>query len=222
MRLLEVPKVGRVQADRQVQAGRLEPPRNELATGRMVLQAVLLTVLLTALLIALLASVALAADQPPFSARQGVDLAWEAAKVWAADAELVYVENDEPLEADGTASRWGYLFHSSASGQSRGYSLRAGQVLEAADLDFEFSAPPLPADWLDSGAILAEAQQNAGQAYCRDFQGQLSTMFLIRGAFHEKDPDRSTWAVIYTSPTEPNLLVVVDARAGKIVRKWKG
>jgi hypothetical protein len=47
-------------------------------------------------------------------------------------------------------------------------------------------------------------------------------MLLIRGAFHEKNPDRSTWTVVYTSDTEPNLLVVVDAEEGKVVRQWKG
>ncbi len=40
--------------------------------------------------------------------------------------------------------------------------------------------------------------------------------------FHEKDPDRSTWAVVYTADNEPNLMVIVDATEGKVVRKWKG
>ncbi len=95
-------------------------------------------------------------------------------------------------------------------------------MLEAADLEFAFSAPPLPAQWLDSRDILAVAQQEVGQEYCEAYQGRLSTMFLIRGAFHEKDPDSSTWTVVYTSETEPSLLVVVDAEKGKVVRKWKG
>ncbi len=177
---------------------------------------------LLTLTVTLVAAVALAAEARPFTARQGLDLAQDAAGVWADDATLVYLENDEPLSDAGTAARWGYLFYSAAAGASRGYTLRAGEVLEAADLDFDFSAPPLPQQWLDSATVLATAYQDAGQEYCTEYQGRLATMFLIRGAFHEKDPDRSTWAVIYTSSNEPNLMVVVDAIEGKVVRKWKG
>ncbi len=173
-------------------------------------------------LILLLAQTVQAGDKVPFSAQQGLALARDAALVWAADAELVYVENDEPLGADGKAKRWGYLFYSPSADESRGYSLRDGKVLEATDLEFDFNAPPLSNRWLDSGDILAVAQQEVGREYCATHQGQLSTMFLIRGAFHEKDPDRSTWTVIYTSETEPTLLVVVDAARGKVVRTWKG
>lgn len=165
---------------------------------------------------------ACAGDRTPFSAYQGLDLARDAALIWADDAELVYLENDEPVGPDGTAERWGYLFFSPAVGESRGYSLRDGKVLEASDLEFDLKAPPLPKQWLDSGEILATAEQAAGREYCETYRGHLTTMFLIRGAFHEKDADRSTWAVIYTSETEPTLLVVVDALEGKVVRKWKG
>ncbi len=178
--------------------------------------------LLVCLLTLAWASTVGAGDKVPFTAQEGLPLAWDAAKIWSADAELVYLENDEPLTATGAAERWGYLFHSPSSGESRGYSLRDGKVLEATDLDFDFEAPPLPEKWLDSRDILAVAQQEVGLEYCEAHQGQLSTMFLIRGAFHEKKPDRSTWTVIYTSETEPTLLVVVDAAEGKIVRKWKG
>jgi len=178
--------------------------------------------LCTCALALLLSQTAAAEERVAFTAEQGLDLARDAALVWSADAELVYLENDEPVGPDGTAERWGYLFHSPASGESRGYSLRSGKVLEAADLEFDFKAPPLPDQWLDSRDILAVAQQEVGRKYCERYQGRLSTMFLIRGAFHEKDPDRSTWTLVYTSATEPSLLVVIDAQKGKVVRKWKG
>ncbi|MCP4573442.1 MAG: hypothetical protein GY838_13885 [bacterium] len=180
------------------------------------------SLLVAGLLAVLLTRPAAADDRTPFSARQGLDLAQDAARVWSPDAELVYLENDEPVGDDGTAERWGYLFYSPATDESRGYTLRDGKVLEAADLEFDFSAPPLPDGWLDSGEILAVAEREAGREYCAAHGGRLSTMFLIRGAFHEKEPDRSTWTVLYTSATEPTLLVVVDAAEGKVVRKWKG
>ena len=193
-------------------------PRNRHRSAGGILFACLFSCLVTFLA----AHPAGAGDRIPFSAHEGLDLARDAALIWSADAELVYLENDEPVGPDGTAERWGYLFYSPAAGESRGYSLRDGKVLEATDLEFDFSAPPLPEQWLDSGEILASAEQAAGREYRETYRGHLSTMFLIRGAFHEKDADRSTWAVIYTSETEPTLLVIVDATEGKIVRKWKG
>ena len=158
----------------------------------------------------------------PFTARAGLDLAADAARTWAADAELVYLENDEPLAADGTAARWGYLFRSRASGESRAYTLRDGRVLEASDLDFDLDAPPLPDTWLDSAAVLAAAEKEAGARFRAAHGGRVGTMFLIRGALHEKKPDRGTWAVVYTAPDRPNLLVIVDAASGDVVRTWEG
>ena len=47
-------------------------------------------------------------------------------------------------------------------------------------------------------------------------------MLLIRGALHDKDPNASTWAMVYTSDTEPVLVVVVDAAEGKVIKTWRG
>jgi hypothetical protein len=163
-----------------------------------------------------------AGEAPPYLARAGLDLATEAATVWAPDAELVYLENDEDVIAGGTAVRWGYLFNSKSLGRARGYTIRDGEILEAANLDFDFEAPPLPAVWVDSDVALAAAEDKAGRKYREANGGRLATMLLIRGAFHDGDPDASTWTLVYTSPGEPPLTVVVDARNGKVVRKWRG
>src|SRR5262245_15088272 len=72
-----------------------------------------------------------AKDFTPFAARQGVDLARAAAVSWSADAVLVYVENDEPIDGQGSASRWGYLFFSPALEKSRAYSVRDGKIVTA-------------------------------------------------------------------------------------------
>ncbi len=163
-----------------------------------------------------------AGDHVPFAARAGLDLATEAAGIWAEDADLVYVENDEAVASNGTAVRWGYLFFSESRGRARGYTIRDGEILEAADLDFELDAPPLDADWVDSGVALAAAEEKAGRAYRTEHGGRLESMLLIRGAFHDGDPDASTWALVYTADGEPALTIVVDAHEGKVVRKWKG
>lgn len=166
--------------------------------------------------------VAAAADPAPFAARTGLDIAWEAARSWATDAELVYVENDEPVTADGGAGRWGYLFHSPSGKASRGYSVRDGRIADAADLGFVFEAPPLPGEWIDSQAALAAADRAAGGDYCRKHGGRLASMVLIRGAFNERHPDGTTWTVVYTADGQPSLMVIVDAAWGEVIRTLRG
>jgi hypothetical protein len=165
----------------------------------------------------------LAGDPVPFAARAGLDLARAAARAWAGDAALVYVENDEDVSVDGTAVRWGYLFYSPASETSRMYSVRDGKIVVAENLAMKFDAPPLAGDWLDSGAALAAADQGAGARFRAAHPGAgPGAMLLMRGAFDGKDPDRTTWTLVYTAPGVPSLFVVVDAADGKVRRTWRG
>ena len=174
------------------------------------------------LLSALLAGPAVAGEPSPTGARAGIADAASAASSWAPDAALVYLENDEELDAAGSARRWGYLYYSPGLAKARGYSVRDGRILVAEDLAMAFEAPPLSGDWIDSGLALEAAEAGGGRAYCRDQQGRLSTMLLTRGAFHDGDPDQTTWTIIYTSPHSASLFVVVDAAAGRVRRTWRG
>lgn len=157
----------------------------------------------------------------PVPARAGLDLALEAARAWAPDAELVYVENDEPLAAGGAAPRWGYLFRSRSADAARGYSVQDGHIVVAADLGFDFEAPPVAAGWIDSDRALAAADRAAAD-YCRRNGGRLATMLLVRGTFDERQPDSTTWTVVYVSDSAPSLMVVIDAARGEVVRTLKG
>jgi hypothetical protein len=178
----------------------------------------------TVIILALLACAFPAgADEPTrFSARAGVEVARDAAQSWAPDAQLVYLENDEMVGPDGTAIRWGYLFYSPLKAKARSYSVRDGKILEAADLGFDFEAPPLSEEWIDSHAARIAAEEKAGQKYCHDYNGHLAAMLLVRGAFHEKKPDATTWALVYESDTQPALFVIVDASNGDVVRMLRG
>ncbi len=165
---------------------------------------------------------ALAGEHAPFTARSGSGLTRDAALIWSSDARLIYLENDEPVGSDGSAIRWGYLYYSALLGKARCYSVRDGEIIEASDLGFDFEAPPLPDNWIDSSEALKTAEEKVGQKYRRDNGGRMATMILIRGAFYDKKPDTSTWAFMYTSATEPSLVVVVDASNGKVVKTWRG
>lgn len=178
--------------------------------------------LATLLLSVVFAGPLAAADRPPFAARAGVESAAPAALAWAQDAVLVYLENDEDLDARGAAERWGYLYYSPSLQKARAYSVRDGKVLVAEDLEMKFEAPPLSPTWIDSEAALQVADQSSGREFCRDHQGRPTTMLLMRGAFHTGEPDQTTWTIVYTSPNAPSLWVVVDAAEGKVRRTWRG
>jgi hypothetical protein len=170
----------------------------------------------------LAAPTARGADPVPFAARAGLDVAHAAAAAWAPDAALIYVENDEAVGADGAAARWGYLFYSASLDRARAYSVREGRIVVAENLDMRFEAPPVASGWIDSGAARQEADRVASATFRKSGEARLSTMLLVRGAFQDKDPDATTWTLIYTSTTAPSLFVVVDAAGGKVRRTWRG
>ena len=182
-----------------------------------------LTMVLAVTLVAGLPVATAAGDHAPYSAGNGLDLARSAAESWAEDATLVYIENDEDVNAAGLAIRWGYLFYSDRQDEARGYTIRDGEILEAATLEFELEdPPPLAREWIDSGVALAAAEDKGGRKYRQEQNGHLSTMLLIRGAFYHKKPDLSTWTLLYISENAPALWVVVSAENGKVLKTWRG
>ena len=178
--------------------------------------------LLLLVLCVLMPSRVMAKEQPSFQASAGLDIARAAALVWSHDAALIYVENDEALDAGGTAVRWGYLFYSAMLRKARAYSVRDGRIVVAEDLEMKIEAPPVLQSWIDSGTALRAAEEKAGEAFRREHGGTLNNMVLMRGAFAEGDPDRTTWMLVYTSPNAPALFVVVDASDGTVRRTWRG
>jgi len=184
-----------------------------------------LPTLLAAAALALLcvAGPAAAKTATPVAARSGLELASAAAQSWSGDAVLVYVENDEALDAAaGTSPRWSYLFYSASHDRARVWSVRDDRIVVAEDLDIRFDAPPVAAGWLDSGAAIAAAERGAGDVVRKLNGAHLETMLLMRGAFSEGDPDATTWTLVYRAPGAPSLFVVVSAADGKVQRTWRG
>lgn len=175
------------------------------------------------LLAALLVHAPATAGRAPASgARSGLETAALAAQSWAADAQLVYLENDEDLDEAGASPRWGYVFHSASLGTSRLYSVKQGRVRVAANLDVKLEAPPVTPQWIDSGDARTAAEREAARELRETADAELATMLLMRGAFDEKHPDRTTWMLVWNSPGRPSLYVVVDATDGSLVRTWRG
>lgn len=177
---------------------------------------------MAAMLLILAVTPVSAREREPFAARAGLDMAQSAAKVWAEDAVLVYLENDESVVGSGRSERWGYLFFSPATQRSRAYSIREGRVIEAEDLTMDFVAPPVSGNWIDSEAALAAADEKVGREFREKHAGVVGTMLLARGVFADGSPDQTNWVLVYTSPGGPSLFVVVDATEGKVRRTWRG
>jgi hypothetical protein len=176
----------------------------------------------TLLFVGAILDAAYGADGPPMRARDGCGLAASAARSWAPDASLVYVENDEPVLSEGASERWGYLFYSPSLKKARAYSVRAGKIAQASDLDLRFEAPPIAEEWIDSGEAFLAAEEKAGARFRVDAKAVLSTMLLVRSGLDDKEPNRTTWMLVYTAPDVPALFVVVDAASGKVKRVWRG
>jgi len=93
-----------------------------------------LPTLLAAAALALLyvAGPVVAKTATPVAARSGLELASAAAQSWSGDAVLVYVENDEAIDAAaGTSPRWSYLFYSASHDRARVWSVRDDRIVVA-------------------------------------------------------------------------------------------
>jgi hypothetical protein len=178
--------------------------------------------LAAALLVTALASPVRSGTPIPVGARSGLDLARAASQSWASDATLIYIENDDPVDAAGHSVRWGYLFYSPTRDQARAYSVRDGRIVVAEDLALRFTAPPLGAEWIDSDAALNAARPEVNRAFAHPIESTLSAMVLLRGAFDDDDPDRATWTLVYHAPGAPELFVMVDAHDGRVRKTWRG
>ena len=174
------------------------------------------------LALGLLLAATAAAEERGVDVRDVLDLAQDAARAWADDARLVYLENDEPVDARGRSARWGLLYWSAVRDEARAYSLREDEVQRAEDLGFDFAPPALAADWIDSEQARLHADEAGGSAFVRDHGGRLRTMLLVRGVLHLDDPERTTWTCVYDAPSQPSLWIVLDATNGEVLRRWKG
>jgi hypothetical protein len=173
--------------------------------------------------IAMTAANAPAKDEPsPVSAAGVHALADDAARSWAEDARLLYVENDADVSLGGHAKSWGYLYWSDHRDAGRSYSLHEDRIVLANNPSVDLPSLPLHDNWIDSDAALDQAEASGGRDYRENRAGRVQNMVLVRGVFDEEHPERSTWTVVYSSPSYPSLWIVIDATSGDLVRKWEG
>ena len=173
----------------------------------------LLPVILTALLLAAVPGTSVAGQAQ--TAKTWLHVALHAADAWADDAQLVWVENDASMDAEGRAEAWGFLFFSPQLHAMRSYSIRDGALVHAQDQPLTVAAPPIRA-WLDSDVVTPTALRRAADTWGEG--SRLETLLLVRGIFAETD----AWVAVFARDEGPRLFVVCDAESGDVLRAWKG
>ena len=163
----------------------------------------------------------IASDAPAGTARHALLVAEAAASSWMRDAHLIYLENDGPLAPGGQTARWGFLFRSEMADSWRNVSVENGRVVRAAPLGFPFAAPDLPAEWIDSNAAVARAEEAGGREFREKSGGELEHAVLGRGVFTAWDGP-ATWTVVYRGADKSELAIVVNAADGSIVSRFEG
>lgn len=152
------------------------------------------------------------------TARVGLSLAASAADSWADDARLVWVENDTPLDRDGHASSWGYLYYSASQHAMRSWSVREGKIVAAVDHIVSAAAPTLEDGWQDSSDAATLAWKEGGTEFCAA-GGELEHLLLARGIF----ATGTAWVAVFRPAVAgPHLYLVLDAASGHAVKSWRG
>lgn len=151
------------------------------------------------------------------AARTGVTLAAAAADAWADDARLVWIENDTPIDTEGRAAQWGYLYYSRAKHAMRSWSVRDAQIVAAVDHTVSAEAPALDADWQDSSAIAPRAWDEGGREFCAA-GGTLVRLVLVCGVFAPEP----AWCAVFDRAEGPSLYVLLDAKSGEVKKRWRG
>ncbi len=154
------------------------------------------------------------------TAKSNQETANEAARAWAADAQLVAVgTTPEGLDSTGMALNWVFAYHSPAMGQAQNFIVSDSLVLGQADLDpVDLSSfDPLPENWIDSSVAASVAEANSF-----DFRNQHADAVvfavLSRGQVN-RNRERAVWRFTYLSQRDNALqIVTVDAETGMAVR----
>src|SRR5262245_3662303 len=115
------------------------------------------------------------------------------ARVWASDANLVYVESVQTPAPDGSANGWTYVFWSDETREARSFKVMRVEAPEESGLPFAFDPPAIEGGWIDAATALARAR--AAQAKLgRDLpNGELTRAALSRGLWGASAERRTSW-----------------------------
>lgn len=141
-------------------------------------------------------------------AKAGLAQAQAQSLAWKPDAILVQVMTLSG-NADGTAEKWAYLFHSPQSKRGYRVDVKNGKV----DRTLETSAglrDRLDAEFIDSMKAVAEAKANG-------LQVKTPSMMTLHTMYTRTKREGPYWSVF--GSVEDTKATIIDGRTGKFVRK---
>jgi hypothetical protein len=156
-------------------------------------------------------------DAAAATARAGMQLAAAAADAWADDARLVWIENDTPIDPQGDAAAWGYLYYSASLHAMRSWSIKAGEIVHAEDQAVIAAAPPIAIEWQDSDAMAGVAWRELGSEI-QASGAALENLVLARGVFAEE----TAWVAVFAVGDAPRHFLLFDAKSGGFIKRWRG
>jgi hypothetical protein len=129
----------------------------------------------------------------------------------------VWIESDTPVDAEGQAEAWGYLYYSPTLHAMRSWSVREGRITHAEDQAVIAAAPTVDPDWLDSSEAAAAARRELG-AELLAAGAALENLVLARGVFAAE----TAWIAVFALGEGPRYFLLFDAHGGGMIRRWRG
>ncbi len=160
-------------------------------------------------------------DEPKskITASEQLQTVQQQALLWAGDAVLTAIKPTCTLDVAATCPAWIYIYYSATLAKSRKFTLSAdGSVSSDDPLAMPPSTEALPANWLDSGVIVSEAQNNGGADYMvRNDSVRVYVMLSknINVCYGQSSP--ATWQFIYISEIEEHLRLFIDPVSGTVL-----
>lgn len=152
------------------------------------------------------------------TARAALGLVVAAADAWADDARLAWIENDAPVDAQGQADAWGYLYYSPSKHAMRSWSVRGARIVQAKDQAVIAAAPAIDPAWRDSDAIVAAAFAALLDDEPLAAGTRLESLVLVRGVFGKG----TCWVAVFDMGSGPRVFLLLDAVTGAVTKRWRG
>ena len=131
------------------------------------------------------------------------------------DVQLIFVTPMGQVDATGRSSGWSYVYESASLQEIYEFRVTDGEVrqLENSPFGLEFGPGklPIPEEWMDSDAALAEAEENGG----RDFRQMYDDAFIemnLQSGWVNATEIQPEWHINYlSSMSEEGFHYVVNA-----------
>ena len=141
------------------------------------------------------------------TAKAGLAQARESAKHWKADAILVQLSTLSG-NMEGTAEKWGYLFHSPQAKKGYRVDVKDGKIAQALEVSASFT-DAVEADFIDSVQAMVEAKK-------KGLKGKAQSMMTLNVMLQGTKRQGPYWNIVGSLSEGRSALI--NAKTGKFFR----